>query len=85
MTDNDIPLFKRWAYGPDNKPIAGAIKIMHPAKHTIGVILKIVGVERERFKEWTMKGFIASSEQVTQGKRTLHLYSDLGCLLHRAF
>ncbi len=49
----------------------------HPAKYMIGDILKAVDVERERFKEWTMKGFIESSEKVRQGKRTLHLYSQL--------
>ncbi|HEA68265.1 hypothetical protein LCGC14_2489880 [marine sediment metagenome] len=49
----------------------------HPAKYTIGDILKAVDVERERFKEWTMKGFIESSEKVRQGKRILHLYSQL--------
>ena len=43
---------------------------------TIGDIVRILGIPRERFKAWTFEGFVTASIQQADGKGTLNRYSS---------
>ncbi|RJQ70854.1 MAG: hypothetical protein C4519_19795 [Desulfobacteraceae bacterium] len=51
----------------------------------IGEVIRVLGIPRERLKEWQLRGFITPSIQSQQGARVLHSYTFFDMVVIKTF